>query len=258
MDANTAESNASRQLTDRELERISRNKERARALRSSRIVRPYPTKTAPAVPVEKQDTCGGFLLDDNDIESPASTRVAQDPVLVLGDEQPSCHECKSQLAESYLLTHFCYPVCDSCRDGDGKHSMIARTTAKEEFLLKDVDLDDRPTPLPFLLRRNPHARFGEMKLYLKCQVEERAISIWDSLEAIEEEKKKKQDTRVERKQKKLNKDLKALHKTVLSKTRDRAPHQHVYPASSEVYNEEDDTYTKTCATCGYSVTFEKM
>jgi len=33
-------------------------------------------------------------------------------------------------------------------------------------------------------------------------------------------------------------------------------HQHEY--GPESYNEADDTYTKTCETCGHSVTFEKM
>lgn len=35
-------------------------------------------------------------------------------------------------------------------------------------------------------------------------------------------------------------------------------HTHDFPAGKEVHNTEDDTWTKTCTECGYSVTFEKM
>ena len=39
-------------------------------------------------------------------------------------------------------------------------------------------------------------------------------------------------------------------------------HEHEFPADGEegceVYNEEDDTWTKTCKTCGYKLTYEKM
>jgi len=42
----------------------------------------------------------------------------------------------------------------------------------QKFLLKDCDFEERNgPPLPFLLKRNPHSsRWGDMRLYLKCQV----------------------------------------------------------------------------------------
>ena len=58
-----------------------------------------------------------------------------------------------------------------CRDSKGKHKLIARTDAKETYLLKDADLDKREPPLPFIERRNPHRPGGSMmKLYLEQQV----------------------------------------------------------------------------------------
>ena len=43
----------------------------------------------------------------------------------------------------------------------------------QRFLLKDCDFEERGggTSLPFLLKRNPHSsHWGDMKLYLLCQV----------------------------------------------------------------------------------------
>lgn len=57
------------------------------------------------------------------------------------------------------------------RDNEEKHSLITRTDAKNEYLLKDCDLDKREPILKFIVRKNPHnVRWGEMKLYLHHQV----------------------------------------------------------------------------------------
>lgn len=51
------------------------------------------------------------------------------------------------------------------------HRLITKTEAKESYLLKDCDLDLREPPLKFLLKKNSRQpRWGEMKLYLECQV----------------------------------------------------------------------------------------
>lgn len=57
------------------------------------------------------------------------------------------------------------------RDQDEKHTLITKTDAKNEYLLKDCDLEKREPPLKFIVRKNPHnVRWGEMKLYLHLQV----------------------------------------------------------------------------------------
>ena len=59
----------------------------------------------------------------------------------------------------------------SLRDNGAAHALVTRTDARNEYLLKDVDLDKRPPPLRFIVRKNPHnERWGDMKLYLKLQV----------------------------------------------------------------------------------------
>ena len=42
-----------------------------------------------------------------------------------------------------MLRTFEYEVCDKCKDTekDGKHELITKTDAKNEFLLKDIDFD---------------------------------------------------------------------------------------------------------------------
>uniref|UniRef100_A0A8C4UU39 XPA C-terminal domain-containing protein n=1 Tax=Falco tinnunculus TaxID=100819 RepID=A0A8C4UU39_FALTI len=73
--------------------------------------------------------------------------------------------------DSYLMQHFDWATCDNCRDAEDKHKLITRTEAKEEYLLKDCDLDKREPVLRFIVKKNPHnSRWGDMKLYLKLQV----------------------------------------------------------------------------------------
>lgn len=68
----------------------------------------------------------------------------------------------AQLSHGYLTF---------CRDAEDKHKLITRTEAKEEYLLKDCDLDKREPVLRFIVKKNPHnPRWGDMKLYLKLQV----------------------------------------------------------------------------------------
>lgn len=57
------------------------------------------------------------------------------------------------------------------RDADDKHKLITKTEAKQEYLLKDCDLEKREPPLKFIVKKNPrHSQWGDMKLYLKLQV----------------------------------------------------------------------------------------
>lgn len=74
--------------------------------------------------------------------------------------------CKFSEVYVFILYNSMYS-----RDSEEKHSLITRTEAKCEYLLKDVDLDKREPPLKFINRKNPHnSNWGEMKLYLHLQV----------------------------------------------------------------------------------------
>jgi DNA-repair protein complementing XP-A cells len=53
-----------------------------------------------------------------------------------------------------------------------------------------------------------------MKLFLRMQVEKRALEIWGKEETLEEEHEKREDRRDQAKVKKFNKKLKALRMQV--------------------------------------------
>lgn len=94
------------------------------------------------------------------------------------------------------------------RDPDDKHSLITKSEAKEEYLLKDCDFDKREPPLKYILKKNPHNnRWGEMKLYLHLQIEKRALEVWGSEEVLLEEREKRDMKRQESKVKRYNKKV---------------------------------------------------
>lgn len=67
--------------------------------------------------------------------------------------------------------HFQVELGSHFRDVENKHKLLTRTEAKQEYLLKDCDLDKREPVLRFILKKNPHnPHWGDMKLYLKLQV----------------------------------------------------------------------------------------
>jgi DNA-repair protein complementing XP-A cells len=127
------------------------------------------------------DSGGGFLIEQ--INNPEGDKFLQgfdeDDDMFKNLQQPvevpinyvECLECADKFGDSYLLNNFEHAVCDVCRDSEEKHVLITRTEAKDQYLLKDCDLDKRPPPLKFISRKNPHnPRWGEMKLYLHLQV----------------------------------------------------------------------------------------
>ncbi|TRZ14239.1 hypothetical protein HGM15179_012864 [Zosterops borbonicus] len=144
------------------------------------------------------------------------------------------------------------------RDVEDKHKLITRTEAKEEYLLKDCDLDKREPVLRFIVKKNPHnSRWGEMKLYLKLQVIERSLEVWGSEEALQEAKELRRDNREKMKQKKFDKKVKELRRAVRSSLwkKEASIHEHEYGPEENI---DEDTYRKTCTVCGHELTYEKM
>ncbi|PKU47540.1 hypothetical protein llap_2182 [Limosa lapponica baueri] len=146
----------------------------------------------------------------------------------------------------------------SYRDVEDKHKLITRTEAKEEYLLKDCDLDKREPVLRFIVKKNPHnSRWGDMKLYLKLQVIKRALEVWGSEESLQEAKELRRDTREKMKQKKFDKKVKELRRAVRSSLwkKEASIHEHEYGPEENI---DEDTFKKTCTVCGHELTYEKM
>ncbi|XP_011500076.1 PREDICTED: DNA repair protein complementing XP-A cells homolog [Ceratosolen solmsi marchali] len=248
--------------------RIEKNKERALLLRKAKVVSHPPKRTdnqngitGKVIKVQGQkviDSGAGFLIEENDDLEAAMCSI--NPPAPIISKLPECQECKKEFKDSFLLQKFDYLACDNCRDNDDKHSLITRTEAKQEYLLKDCDIDKREPPLKYILRKNPHnVHWGEMKLYLQIQIEERALQVWGSEEALLEEREKRESNRQEAKIKKFNRKVKKLRMEVRSSLYDKTKKaSHTHQFGEDTYNEDDDTYTHTCTTCGFEDTYEKM
>nr|CAG4652347.1 EOG090X0KP6 [Triops cancriformis] len=269
------ENNTTRTLTTHEKAKVERNRQRALMLRQARL-QSHPYKNAQCekefegtvIRVQNRklvDTGGGFLLDPSELEEQqnGTTTVKALPAPIIEPDRPHCEECEQTFADSFLYRSFDAKICDACKDltdedGDSKFGLVTRTEAKTEYLLKECDLDKREPILKFISRKNPHnERWGNMKLYFRPQIEDRALSIWGSVEALEDAKQTREDNREKAKVKKFTKQVKALRMAVRSSIyhKERSFHKHTFgPEESQ----GDDMYSKTCTECGHVETYEKM
>lgn len=197
--------------------------------------------------------------NDTDNNTDSSVKVVHETIAI-PVQYEECLQCGDAFVDSFLYDNFDYAVCDKCRDADGEHSLITRTEAKAEYLLKDCDFDKREPPLRYISRKNPHnIRWGEMKLYLHLQVQKRAMEVWGSENELMRQHENRVDKREIGKIRKYNKQMKQLRMEVRSSlyTKEtKASHVHEY--GEDAYNEEDDTYTHTCKICSFTETYEKM
>ncbi|XP_014666514.1 PREDICTED: DNA repair protein complementing XP-A cells homolog isoform X2 [Priapulus caudatus] len=258
------------ELSEAQKTRAERNRLKALQLKKSKLVSrpsPYPNRRGDAKSNDRKpptviDTGAGFLLPEEDED--AQTAMPRNNIVYptgpsAGDAVLTCEECGKDFYESFLYEKFGLSVCNNCRDNDGKHALVTKTVAKSEFLLKDCDLEKREPLLRYIVRKNPHNdRWGDMKLFLRSQVEARAMEVWESQEKLEEAREQREENRQTTKQKQFNKKLKALRMEVRSSLykKDTGPHQHEY--GPESYDEADDIFSKTCKSCQYTLTYEKM
>jgi len=257
------------ELSVGQLARMEKNKLKALALKKSRLLaHPYKKSgdvAKASVVKEKKlvDGGGGFFIEEEDEVPSKEVVITEAAPPIMPPDQPTCEECEKDFADSYLYTTFDHAVCDDCKDmeREGPHELITKTDAKKEFLLRDSDFEkgERGDGLRFLLRKNPHnPRYGDMKLFLRLQVEKRALEIWGSEEELEKQHEKREENKMALKTKKYEKKMKELRKAVRSSlfTKDISSHTHKY--GEETYDEEKDEYTKVCDECGHVHTYEKM
>ncbi|KAI8793330.1 DNA repair protein complementing XP-A cells-like [Biomphalaria glabrata] len=263
-------SSISDNLTSTQKARIEINKKKALLLRQSKITkRPHEKDQKSCIdgkvkraPVDV-DTGAGFFLESSD--DTIDTKTTKQGITIIHEPGPLievdnlfCEECNKEFLDSYLFSKFDHPVCDSCRDEE-KHSLITKTDAKNNYLLKDEDFDKREPPLKYIVRKNPHNdKWGDMKLYLMPQVWKRVLEVWGNEESLEAAREERSSNREKAKQKKFNKKLKELRMSVRSSLwrKDLSGHQHEY--RDEIYDEDEDMYSKTCSSCGHVWSYEKM
>ncbi|CAH8461866.1 unnamed protein product [Schistosoma mattheei] len=274
------------ELTDAEHLRIEQNRKRALELRLSQVVANDRHDVYASVPQSKLNTKylsdGGFIFEEetSNHNYPYTEKDEEfsDPELNATvkpkKRKPKC--IKQSNAESNLLiTESNVPiplikknqlviyainyVCDKCRDPKNIHALITKSSAKERYLLNDVDLDIREPKLNYLLKRNPHnSSWGDMRLYLEAQIAERALEIWGSEDALEKEREKRLKRNEESKLKNYSKKVKELKLQTRSSlyTRVHKSHEHVF--GPEKYDSKSDIYYKCCIECDYKSTYEKL
>ncbi|KAG8181851.1 hypothetical protein JTE90_003998 [Oedothorax gibbosus] len=253
------------ELTATQLQRMKKNREKALQLRKARIAnlanaeKAVSSKEASTVS-RPRDTGAGFFAEDDaeDAVNPEDKPIHNTPAPLFSCDRPICIECNEEFSDSYLQLHFDVHVCDSCRDNDGAHMLISKTDAKKEYLLKDCDFDKREPPLRFILRKNPHNKHGNMKLYLRLQVENRAMEIFGTEDAIEEIKEHKEEATLKRKKRAFDKKVKTLRMEVRSSLYRKKDNSHTHTFGPDVYNEKKDVYIKTCTSCGHEIEFEQI
>ena len=169
----------------------------------------------------------------------------------------NCRECNIECNASYLYEKFGENVCDECREKDkDQFKLISKTDAKNEFVLKDCDLDAREPPLKYATAPNPHnLKGGFMKLYLQGQVYERACEVHGGDDGIDKAILQRSKNRELFAQRKMNKKLSELRTS--SKPR-QIKVAHVHEFGEEVYDEANDEYSHCCKLCNYSESYEKM
>ncbi|CAD5212042.1 unnamed protein product [Bursaphelenchus xylophilus] len=212
---------------------------------------------------EDYEKCGGFEEDD-DAEEERRKEITENAqkrrdLLAKNNEKPDlCIECNKTLGPAYLWDIYSHPVCDLCKDMKNKHLVISRTEAKKRYALKDEDLDHRKPVLRYQAKKNPHnPRYGDMKLYLLSQVEERAKQVHGSLEQVQLTKDERREKREAQANKRFENRIKAMRRemrpdVVLS---NNEIHEHEYGPE-----ESDGTgnFWMICKTCEYKNEYERL
>ena len=160
----------------------------------------------------------------------------------------------------------------SCQSAGGKYQLLSKTTVKDEYLLTDRQLTAAQGGLGCLAVPNPNnPKHGEMKLYMRAQVEALALSTWHSEEALFDVKEKRREERLRKAEvKRKSKEERQAAESGRGPKRARASaeetaavlarlapamHEHVYVR--EEHDEATDTWTRYCE-CGYSESYEQM
>ncbi|CAJ0565024.1 unnamed protein product, partial [Mesorhabditis spiculigera] len=212
------------------------------------------------------EASGGFC-DDDDQVAERREEIAQKRQRRIDARAPSiplddCQLCQKPIIESFLWDRFRHPVCDSCRDDNDAHKLISRTDALNTYLLKPPDLDLRKPALRYIARKNPHnPRYGDMKLYLGCQVIDRMLEVHGSYEGLEDAKKLREDKRTVKNERNFEKKLKDMRKQIRGAGKNivvtKKAHIHAFGDEIEV-DAAAGEWKRECAECGYTETFEKM
>ncbi|KAF8468281.1 XPA protein C-terminus-domain-containing protein, partial [Kalaharituber pfeilii] len=175
--------------------------------------------------------------------------------------QEKCYECGSWEIDWQFLEVFRCRVCHKCKEKmPEKYSLLTKTECKEDYLITDPELKDT-TILPHLSKPNPHkSTWNDMQLFLRYQVEERAIAKWGSFEKLDEEFEKRQGEKKRKRDEKFRLKLKELKNRTRVETWKRSggsngekkgkKHEHIWGVPVQG---EGGMEVRRCEECGFEV-----
>ncbi|EDQ91270.1 uncharacterized protein MONBRDRAFT_23509 [Monosiga brevicollis MX1] len=218
-----------------------------------------------------RDTQAGFLLEEPpnepvDVNPKRAKRHEHTPgaeTMPSYPRGPACIDCGQEFTESFLVKHFGVVACNACRDvyKAGKYRLVTKTTASKEYLLRDSELSGGQSSLRFIERDNPNNdTYNKMKLFLLSQVQERSYARYEDEFGLQAEHDRRAAVQQGHQDRRREERLKKLRKETLTSEwlAQRVVHEHTFNPEDEVYDEEEDQWTKTCADCGFKVTYERM
>lgn len=201
-----------------------------------------------------------------------------------------CTECAAGKAgQKRFYDAFGLYVCYDCQmqhKGTGcKYQLLSKSKVQQEYLLTDRQLSKAHGGLGCMTIANPRdSRYGDMKLYLRAQVETLALQTWHSEEELLLEKERRRENRLQKAEAKRKappgsrggrssasgsggggSSAEGAKRTRVDPEETRAVlaklapplHVHRFLEEDEVYDEATDLWTRRCE-CGHSETYERM
>lgn len=148
----------------------------------------------------RKDTQAGFFLAEEDEdagpaagqghESAAAAELAPEIDNPFYPAHPKCKDCNAEFWNSQLQVQFGVMVCDKCQaeHKEGRYSLITKTAAKADYLLRESDLGGLPDSLRFIEKKNRrNEKWARIKLYLLAEVEARSFSLYGGEEGLDAE-----------------------------------------------------------------------
>eukprot|EP00041_Stephanoeca_diplocostata_P015570 m.297634 g.297634 ORF g.297634 m.297634 type:complete len:357 (-) comp20084_c0_seq4:571-1641(-) len=202
----------------------------------------------------RKDTNAGFFVEDEEEfkESSSSSSIPQRLEDLKPEshpqypQHPSCVDCKQDFFNSQLQRQFGVNACDECQQSfrDGKYSLVTKTAAKNDYLLRDHDLSGRPDSLRFIEKTNQRNRhWSKMKLYLLSQVEERSFALYGDEDGLDAEFERREDAKRGAQVARQKKKMQQLRKDTLTARWMSASGKHTHQFGAETYDADNDEYS---------------
>lgn len=163
---------------------------------------------------------GGFILQEN---SEKSEEQIKEKLKDKKYDLLACSFCRNMKINTEFYETFNIEVCNSCRHKNIK--LITKTTCKKDFLMTDEELKY----FKFILKPNPNKiTWVDMHLYLFDEIQNFSLKKFGSIEKIEEQKDLRKYNLMERKKKKIRKNIKDLRRKTFIEKNENKSHKHKF------------------------------